>query len=287
MKFDVIVGNPPYKNGMHIDIFNVAFDYLKDAGYMIYLHPSTPFINRKPVKQNQKTKKINDTVSAYKSRITLIDGNVIFKNAGFFTPLSITKVQKVLDKKIEVVYLNNKEVKTYDGLNNIYIHGNDIVLKIKDKIFSKMTVSINDKLSRKGSFNKIYLKTNTVCGHKPKTGKNINPDFYCMIYKENENSLEDLITKSYESGDKNYISFENKHRALNCANYLLTKFARFCVSFYKINQNLHCGESMAVPYMDFSQEWTDGKLFNYFELTQKERDFINTYIQDWYDRDFK
>jgi hypothetical protein len=38
--------------------------------------------------------------------------------------------------------------------------------------------------------------------------------------------------------------------------------------------------------MDFSQEWTDEKLFDYFELTQEERDFINTYIPDWYERDY-
>ena len=40
-----------------------------------------------------------------------------------------------------------------------------------------------------------------------------------------------------------------------------------------------------IPYMDFSQEWTDEKLFDYFELNQEEIDFINTYIQNWYERD--
>ena len=69
--------------------------------------------------------------------------------------------------------------------------------------------------------------------------------------------------------------------------YFKTKFVRFSISIYKLNQNLHRGELMAVPYMDFSKEWTDEKLFDYFELTQEERDFINTYIQNWYERDFK
>jgi len=39
----------------------------------------------------------------------------------------------------------------------------------------------------------------------------------------------------------------------------------------------------AVPYLDFSQEWTDEKLFDHFNLIQEERNFITEYIPDWYE----
>jgi hypothetical protein len=289
MKFIII--NPPYKNGLHIEIFNRSVEELEDFGELFCIQPSTPFVNRKPTRDDDKTKKIKENVSKYRTRLTLVDGNRIFKNAGFFTPLSMTRLKKVLDKKIEVVYSHidstNKEVKTYDKLDDIFIHGNDIVLKIRDKIFSKMTTSIYDKLSRRGSFDKFYFKINTVAGNVSRTDGKINPDFYCMIYKENENNISDFITDLSINGDLNYVSVSTREAAKNCGNYLLTKFARFCVSLYKMNVQFSRGELMAVPYMDFSQEWTDEKLFDYFELTQEERDFINTYIQDWYDRDFK
>jgi hypothetical protein len=54
-----------------------------------------------------------------------------------------------------------------------------------------------------------------------------------------------------------------------------------------LNQNLHRGELRAVPYLDFTQEWDDEKLFNYFGFTQEEIDFVNEYIQDWYEQDTK
>lgn len=289
MKFDFIVINPPYKGGLHIDIFNKSFEELNGGGTLICLHPSTPFINRKPTKDNGKTQKIKEIVSQYKTLLTLVDGNKIF-DAGFFTPLSITKVEKVLDKKIEVVYSHidstNKDVKIYDKLDDIFIHGNDIVLKIRDRIFSKMNESLENYNGRNDSSKKynFYLKTTSIVGHIPKNGK-LHPDFFCLVYKSDENNLDKLLHNNFENG-YNYIGCYDKKSAINMFEYFKTKFVRFAISIYKFNQDIHRGELMAVPYMDFSQEWTDEKLFDYFELTEEERDFINTYIQNWYERDF-
>jgi len=198
---------------------------------------------------------------------------------------------KVLDEKIEVVYSHidstNKEVKIYDKLNDIFIHGNDIVLKIRDRIFSKMTTSIYDKLSRKGSFDNFYLKINTIGGHPPKNGETkVHPDFYCMIYKENENNISDLITDLSINGDLNYVSFSTQEEAKNCGNYLLTKFARFCVSLYKMNVQFSRGELRAVPYLDFTKEWNDEMLYSEFGIEEDEKEFMESYIGKWYERDF-
>ena len=289
-KKDFIIINPPYKGGLHIQIFNKAFEELNDGGTLICLHPSTPFINRKSTKDDGKTQKIKEIVSKYKTRLTLVDGNKIF-DAGFFTPLSITRVEKVLDEKIEVVYSHidstNKEVKVYNKLDDIFIHGNDIVLKIKDKIFSKMTTSISDKLSRKGSFDNFYLKINTIGGHPPKTGETkVHPDFYCMIYKENENNIPDLITNLSINGDFNYVSFFSMEESKNCGDYLMTNFARFCVSLYKINVQFSRGELKAVPYLDFTKKWNDDLLCSEFGISDDEREYMESYIGKWYERDF-
>lgn len=294
-EFDYIVLNPPYDK--HIEIFNNSFDNLLRPGKgnkIICLQPSTPFINRKPTGDLPKIQRAKEIVSEYKTCLELVNGNEIFEDAGFFTPLSVTTVEKVKDKKIEVIYSHinpdNKEVKVYDKLDDIFIHGNDIVLDIRDKIFSKMTTSIWDKVSRKGSIDNNYVKINTMCGNKPKDGK-LNPDFFCPIYKADEYKKHLLViphkSLPLDTGDKNYISVSTREEGNNCFDYLLTKFARFCLSLYKMNSQLSRGELLAVPYMDFTQKWDDEKLFNYFGFTQEEIDFINEYIQDWYEQDTK
>ena len=107
-------------------------------------------------------------------------------------------------------------------------------------------------------------------------------------------SFKDLLLKtptekSEQKGGTgfNQISISSENNALNLFNYLLTKFARFCVSIYKMNIQLTSRELDILPYMDFSQEWTDEKLFEHFELETEELEFINTYIQNWYERDGK
>ena len=297
MKFDNILMNPPYKGGLHVDMFNKAFELLKEGGSMTCIHPSTPFINRKPTRADNKTKRIKEIVSKYKTRLTLLDGNRIF-NAGFFTPLSITQVEKVLDEKIETVYSHidstNKEVKVYNKLDDIFIHGNDLVIGIYNKILSQMSISVESKLYRNGSIGNLYLDINRTCGHPPKKGEiQVNPDFYCLVYKKNENNYNDLIIqtpnqKSEQNGGTgfNQISINSLKEGEYLFKYLLTKFSRFCISLYKMNIQLTSKELDILPYMDFSQEWTDEKLFDYFQLTQEEIDFIKGYIPNWYERDF-
>jgi len=54
----------------------------------------------------------------------------------------------------------------------------------------------------------------------------------------------------------------------------MTKFARFCLSFYKNSANI-LSDLKAVPYLDFSKEWNDKDIFEYFELNNDE---INLYL---------
>ena len=65
----------------------------------------------------------------------------------------------------------------------------------------------------------------------------------------------------------------------------MTKFARFCLSLRKTGRDLNSTDLIYVPYLDFSEEWTDEKLFKHFGLDSEEQEFINEYIQDWYERD--
>ena len=289
-KKDFIIVNPPYFK--HIEIFIKCFYELNDGGTLICIHPSTPFLNDKPTNK-ELWKTIRNIINENESHIKLFDGNKIFKDAEFFTPLSITTVKKQKNSKVYVTYshldTNNKKVHQYDSLSSVYIHGNDMVLDIKNKIQKKISKNLSEFVYRRGYRNNIYLKIVRVSGHPPKNGHNtVNPDFYQLIFKIDEFNYDRIITslprgKLKNKGALNEIGFDSIEHLKNGHSYLLTKFARFCVSLRKTGPDLNFVDLELVPYVDFSKEWNDEKLFDYFGLTQEERNFINEYIPNWYE----
>ena len=292
-KKDFIVINPPYKRGKHLEIFNKAFEELNDGGTLICIHPSVQFLNAKPT-DDTNTLLTRNIVSTYKTQLKFVNGNDIF-NAGFFTPLSITTVQKIKNPQIEVIYshidsLNNK-INVYNNLDDIFIHANDIVLSIKNRLLSKSYESVSKHLYRTGCIGETYIKFNILAGNKPKNGK-LNPDFYCLIYKDFENKLESVITttpngKKENGGAINELALSKPEYSKNAFEYLKTKFVRFCLSLRKTGGDINLVDMEFIPYLDFSKEWTDEKLFEHFDFNDDEIKFVNEYIPNWYERDVK
>ncbi len=65
----------------------------------------------------------------------------------------------------------------------------------------------------------------------------------------------------------------------NLSGYLRTKFARFLLSLSKISQHGTSKTYRFVPVVDFSQEWTDEKLYTKYGLTQAEINLIESSIK--------
>jgi site-specific DNA-methyltransferase (adenine-specific) len=291
-KFDIVLGNPPYLNGTHHKFIVKGFELLNENGISLIVHPSTLLFSRKEVKKNKIEKKLLEIIYEYESTITFIDGYKYFDNADFFVPLSITINKKIINDDIVVNYnhliINRSEI--VKDLSGVFLHSSPIVKKIKDKVFNKIETSLEENLFRNGKNSPFYLTINTLAGGAPKNGK-ISKDFYCMIYKKDENNIEQYISQrgipTSEKVHTNQIGLNTHQECVNTANTLMTKFMRFSLSLNKLSGYLTRGELKSVPFIDPSIEWTDDMLFRHFELTQEEINFINEFIGNWYQRDFQ
>ena len=292
MKFDIVLLNPPYSNGLFIQFLNKGFSLLKDGGTLCAIHPSTYIISKKVTREKRHIL-LNNTIEKYKSSVKLVNGNSIFEKAGFFTPLSITTITKTEDPTINVVYEHlGESIKTaVTSVKDIWIHSNNLAPSIYSKIKEKMTLSLLDMWTDKAPTDgNLYLKVNNIAGNRPQRGTiGLNPDFNCIIYKTEVDAgtwKEELVTTKPRMW-KGHLKAKNNKELENLYNYTITKFARFCVSLLKLGQNMHRGELAMTPYLDFSEEWTDEKCYKYFNLTEEEIEFIESYIKDWYAHDFK
>jgi site-specific DNA-methyltransferase (adenine-specific) len=287
-KFDIVMGNPPYQQGLHLKFFNKSFNILSENGDLVFIHPAQPFLNKKLSKKSKEEINTLKIVNEYKSTIELIDGNKIFNGASFFLPISITHIKNKLYDKINIIYrhfdMENPKYDVVETTDDIFPHGNIIVKDIKNKILSKMEKSVEESFYRKNNFGKLFVKLNKIGGNIPK-GNKVNADFYCPIYKSFENDFEKHLLSKSISGVENIVGFNDINEAKNFFNYIKTKFVRFCLSITKVNQHLDRGEFCYVPFMDFTKKWNDFELYRYFNLNQEEINFINTFILDWYEQD--
>lgn len=76
-----------------------------------------------------------------------------------------------------------------------------------------------------------------------------------------------------------YAKFDTKREAENFAGYLKTRFFRILVSARKIDQHAPSKVYSFVPMQDFSEPWTDEKLYAKYGITKSEQKFIESLIK--------
>ena len=112
----------------------------------------------------------------------------------------------------------------------------------------------------------------------------VRDDFYTIVMKNSEGNRG--IRKEFNNtlGISNMPTYEfsTEDEQTNFINYLKTDFARFCLSIYKIQINNYRGELEIVPWMDFTQQWNDEKLFKHFDIDQATQNYIRTFLPDYH-----
>ena len=76
-----------------------------------------------------------------------------------------------------------------------------------------------------------------------------------------------------------YAKFDTKREADNFAGYLKTRFFRILVSARKIDQHAPSKVYSYVPMQDFTESWTDEKLYAKYGITESEQKFIESLIK--------
>jgi site-specific DNA-methyltransferase (adenine-specific) len=74
-------------------------------------------------------------------------------------------------------------------------------------------------------------------------------------------------------------AFEQKTDAMHCMEYVQTRFVRFLVSLLSFSQDITRERFAYVPMQDFTEPWTDEKLYAKYGLTRDEIAFIESMVR--------
>lgn len=246
-EFDVIIGNPPYKKGLHMEILDKCYNLLKNEGHLLFVHPATKFI-RPPKKL---TKLFRDIIS-----LDFRNGETLF-NVRLWVPVSITHIQKNINSDIFKLIVDTNEKNT--TIKDVPALGlSDELISFRTKISQHSR--FKEFKTELSNFN-FYVHVSGFGGHARQTD-----EFY--LSPKTKSIVNNSIGKWHNFG------FNTKVEALNCENYLRSKFAMRCLSLIKINQHIENVELNSIPYLDFTKSWSDGEIYNYFNLSQNEINFV-------------
>lgn len=279
--FDITLSNPPFTRGKDLKIMRAVSEITDE---MVVVHPSTWLIDLKG-----KSKLFNDTKDLFADRIksvTLFNGNPVF-GIGLFVPCSITHIDrnKNPEEPIAVDYFARKF--SVDNVNDITNFGPEwktIVepfMKKMERIVAK-TGSVWDHNVKEIVEGKHYCQLAAIIGNIGKDGGRMWKDnFYTLVMKDSDRNKgirqENLVVSNGNTPPPTF-TFDSEMERDNFISYCKTFFTRFCLALLKSTQITVRGELSLIPWLDFTQEWTDEKLFEYFEVDEQTQKYIKGFF---------
>tara|TARA_Y100001972_G_C7650539_1_gene327097 strand:+ start:852 stop:1880 length:1029 start_codon:yes stop_codon:yes gene_type:complete len=276
MHFSQCISNPPYKGNLHLEFLLKELN-ISDA--VIQIHPSGwLYRTTKDIE-----KRVKNALKGRVKKIKFFNGNYTFPGAEFAAPLVETTAVKQHDGKIEVEYdfTGNKYfIDSLDELPSGYWEPTEkhwsIVNNIKNLAVNRnaydYVVKIGDKATEK------TLKAPEICGdgRAKERHETCKHDFWTFFYERS-----DLY--GHKKGARCFLLNSSEERA-NLVSYLKTKFARFALSINKVSQHLYIKRYLdCVPVPPLNREWDDNAVFDYYHISQEDREYINSFIPDFYE----
>jgi len=319
MKFDVIIGNPPYQlndgggtGSSAIPIYQKFIETAVDLKpkYLSMIIPSRWFSGGKGL-DNFRNQMLAD--KRLKVLVDYPNAEDCFPGVAIKGGVCYFLWDNKHNGECEVISMLGGEelsrAKRKLDEHDVFIRFNEsinIIKKIKaksentldKKVLSRNPFGLsanfsNFKLNKFNNSVKIYARNKIGWLEKDKVRMN----------RELINKYKVIISKAYGAGSnyphqitgkpilaekgscctETYLiidSFNDKEKAENLENYIKTRFFRFLVSLKKNTQNMSKAIFSFVPDLEMSQYWTDKKLFKRYGINEEEQQFISSIVRE-------
>lgn len=318
MRFDVIVGNPPYQlndgggtGSSAIPIYNLFVEKAKKLNprYLTMIIPARWYSGGKGLddfrNEMLNDKRIRKLIDYADSRDCFpnvdIAGGVCYflwdrDNEGICEVKTIRKNDTITSER----YLDEFSTFVRDNMAVNIIH------KVQEQydefldevVSSRMPFGLKSSVKPKEEGDlKIFTSSGTgkISSEKVTKGQELIPKWKVLLSKASS----DHGGQPSKDGTRRIFSrikvmppnsvctetylavgdYDTKEEAENMVKYLETRFCRFLVSTILLTQNITKGKFMFVPKLNMKKTWTDPKLYEKFDLTTKEIAFIKSLIR--------
>lgn len=319
MKFDVIIGNPPYQisdggNGASAKpLYHYFVEQAKKLNpkYLTMIIPSRWFAGgkgldafRESMLADQRIVKIVDYVNAKDcfSGIS-IGGGVCYFLWDRDKP-GLCEYTNIHDGKYSTELRNLSEFPVFVRYNEAISVIKKVLayneMKVSDVVWSRNPFGLSS--SARGNNNRCAIKLYSSGGvgyierNEVPQGNDIIDRYKVIISKVTSEhagepdksgmftvlSTIKMLYPNEVCTDSYLVVFESvdKHKAVNFAKYLHTKFFRFLLLQAVSSINLSKDKFQFIPMQDFTRSWTDAMLYSKYNFSSEEIDFIEGMIKE-------
>lgn len=298
MKFNVVVANPPYKAGLHLQFLEWAHD---NADHAVFIHPSEWLVQKRRItKHGHKRrwyKELRDKLTPRCKSVTFID-NPWGKAARLWVPLTITCIsdcETSIEFKDQRTQIYNTKISQrpnflIDHLELCSQWGDGRVERnILRKVYGWHETW---KPHMQCKNNDFYLSLALLAGDgntKMKYTDDVSRDVSNMWTVVNSMccSVFDTPQRASARGGKSvgnvrpWVSFPTEHEAQNALDFLCrTKFMRAWLAIIKIDQNAANSLMDDIPWLDWSEPWPDERINAHFGFTDEEVAWIDRVVEE-------
>jgi len=298
-KYDYVIQNPPYQeliegNNIMKPLYHTFIEKaLKISDKLISIHPSRWMTGgmglskfRKMMLNKTDIKSIkhwNDSQEVFGKHVDIRGGIQYFlidKNHNGLTKYNGVECKlNEFDIFVEPIFhaIIKKLVK-YESLYNLYLPEGKVFLNIRtnDKKLSNIKENenfIKCYVSKSKGFEKFVDRT--LIKNQPVI------DSYKVIVTEASGKGGDGFGNKFigypsEAYSGSYICFyvNSEEEAKSLLSYMNTKFCNFMLSLRKKTHHTTGATTKFIPMVPFDREWNNEMLFEYFELTEEEKELI-------------
>lgn len=301
MKFDIVIGNPPYNSNVNSSklwpkFVEMGFGSLKTEGYMGFVTPSK-WVFEKNQKINRAIKVLHhnqlqyinlDTTTEYFPKISENICHFGVFNKPSLTPLKITEGNKTVETTF-IDFFNSKQNPIVQKVYNKYPKKSPLKIGPLRHYDFGMGCSLKE-LTQSGDLTKEPTPTHTIpVSTSIKTtmfakSENIDTESWRLVINMAGYYFSDKHPDKYMKVVKGEgttsglfsLLFSTEEEALNAFSLMRSKLYRYVVNQKSSGFNLPV---VHLALLDCSKPWSDQEVYQHFDLTQEEVDLIESTVK--------
>lgn len=137
--------------------------------------------------------------------------------------------------------------------------------------------------NRRDKNKKWFVSLPKVRGHIEfkRTDRMVTEDFYSPFPRDIK-PVQNIDPLWIKQKQRNWYGFDTYDEALNFIEFLKTRWAMFCLSLNKFNQNVQEKEAESIPWLNWSEAWSEERFEKLINATTEEIEFVYKNIPNYY-----